>query len=126
MPAGVASVAVRRWLALCMAALLAASAFLYAEGHAQAFPSGQTHHVVRHAMDHTKLGACTGHGCDHQGSGNAGRCVSGLGCAFCAPLSSNGFVAAPQGRAFGMTSLPVSAPGEIQLQLRPPKLFVTA
>lgn len=114
-----------------MAVFLAASAFLYGGGHAQASPSGEGyHHLTWHVMDHAQPCADVRHGyhgqSDHQGSDDAGCRLSGLGCAICALLPSVELVAAPKGGAFGKTLFPASATGEAQLQLRPPKLAVAA
>lgn len=64
--------------------------------------------------------------CADQEPGAADCCVSGPGCAVCAPLPVTGFAATSQGSVFAAARPIVSMPGEDRLALRPPELSVTA
>lgn len=123
---GTVAFVIRRWLVLCVSAILAASAFLYGSSHVQTFPVGEAHY----AMQNGNFMGNTDHGhavpCDDHERSDGNCCVAHPGCGICAPLPSPSFAGVQQGGAFGVTSFPASGPGGSQRQLRPPRLFVTA
>ncbi|ODT08688.1 MAG: hypothetical protein ABS58_01515 [Mesorhizobium sp. SCN 65-20] len=121
---GKASTDALRWPLLCMAVLLVVSALLYGGGHAHAFPSEQTHHALQESRSPADPSLGHDDACDEQGSAGSDICLSGVGCAICAPMPAIGFAGAQKREAIGITHLPSRMPAEAQGQLRPPRFFL--
>lgn len=117
------SLVARGWLVLCLAAILLASAFVAGAGHTHASTAG-----TQLAMHHEQAPSGHQHAspCADQEPGAADCCVSGPGCAVCAPLPATGYIATSHGSVFAPARPIVSTPGDDRLTLRPPELSVTA
>ncbi len=125
-PMATVSFIVRRWLVLCMAAFLMASASLYGGAHAEVLPTGNGHPGAQHVVAPASAGHVQAAPCDNRQSGESGHYAPDLGCGFCAPLPLGEIAGAPRDRAVEPVLFSASVPGQVQPQWRPPRLFVTA
>ena len=117
-----------RSLALFLAILLAAGTSLYGAGHSSSPMLAQSQFEVERSHvdamtdgDHRVL-------CDdeRQARDDGSCCVSVSGCSFCVPVTMDLLAISSRSEPAPIALVPVSLPGDVTMQLRPPKLVVTA
>lgn len=117
-----------RWVAVCLAVLMAASTVLYG-GHSNAATvevariSTETSHAHSAVSEHDHQKPCsdTGH-TYHRGTG----CALASACFFCVPVDVQLFVTACGAQPAAVAPSFVSSPGDVPARLRPPKAIATA
>ncbi|MDG4880811.1 hypothetical protein [Mesorhizobium sp. WSM4884] len=116
-----------RWLAVCLALLMAFGTVLYGHANAAAAPRAQW------AADHNHGSAAIRHDghqapCKDVGQmHHQGTCgISASSCSFCVPVDGHLFVAVSGSHPVATAPSFVSSPGDLPIRLRPPKLVVTA
>jgi hypothetical protein len=116
-----------RWLAVCLALVMAVPMVLYS-GHADEAAAHGIQYVVEHghgsvASEHGHLKPCNDPAkAHHQGT----CCVSAASCSLGVPVDSRIFVAASGNQPTATAPPFVSLPGEVPILRRPPKALVTA
>lgn len=116
-----------RWLAVCLALLMAFATALSSHANSAAAPRGlwaaEHNHgsaAMQHEGDH---GPCK----DFDHARHQGTCgISASSCSFCVPVDGHLFVAVSGSHPVATAPPFVSSPADVPIRLRPPKLVVTA
>lgn len=116
-----------RWLAVCLALLMAFTTVLYGHANAAAVSDG-----TQWAAEHSHGSNVIRHDGHHAPCKNADHvrhqgtcCISASSCSFCVPVDGQFFVAVSGSHPVGAAPPFVSSPGDLPIRLRPPKLAVT-
>ena len=116
-----------RWLAVCLALLMAFATVLSSHAYSAAAPFGAQwaaeHSHDSAAIRHNGSAPCKDFGhARHQGT----CCISASSCSFCVPVDVHLFVAISGSHPVATAPPFVSSPSDVPVGLRPPKLVVTA
>ncbi|RWE72072.1 hypothetical protein [Mesorhizobium sp.] len=116
-----------RWLAVCLALLMAFTTVLSSHANSAAAPFGAQwaaeHNHGSAAIRHDGSAPCKDFGrARHQGT----CCISASSCSFCAPVDVHLFVAISGSHPVATAPPFVSSPSDVPVGLRPPNLVVTA